>query len=269
MTTDGIHSQSFAAYKAAAGVSKSMLDKLAHPKTPAHLRAYLDGVEIPTEAQIFGHLVHRVLLEPDTIKGAFAIKPEGMNFATKKGRAWKEDHGGLPIVSFKDAVAVDAMVANLWKHPQAKRLLKDAQFERSLFATDTHGTLRKCRLDALTAGNAIPDLKSCASAAADDFERSIVDYRLFVQAAYYIDLCKLLGMDKQRFCFICVEKSPPYAVAIYSLDDLVVEWGRKTYKRDIQVYRNCIESGEWPAYPPEITNIGVPRWAQKEMDNAA
>src|SRR5687768_6081752 len=109
VTQDGIHSQSYAAYKAAGGVSKSMLDHLAHPKTPAHLKAYLDGVEIPTEAQIFGQLTHRVLLEPDTVKGAFAIKPEGMKLSIKEGMKWKEEQGGLPIVSFNDARAVDAM----------------------------------------------------------------------------------------------------------------------------------------------------------------
>jgi len=266
---DGIHSLDFAAYKSAAGVSKSVLDKIAPPKTPAHCRWYLDNPDVgdPTPAQVFGTIFHRACLEPDTMKGAFAVKPDGMNLATKEGKAWKAEQGDKAILSADDANGIERGVAALWAHPQTARLLRGAQFERSLFAKDKAGTLRKGRLDALTEGNAIPDVKTCESAALDDFERSILKYRYHVQAAYYLDLCALLGIEKQAFVFLCVEKSPPFAVAVYSLDADVIDLGRREYKRDLALFRQCEESGQWPGYSESIELISVPPWARKQLEN--
>ena len=265
----GIHSMDFELYRLAAGVSKSMLDKLAHPYTPAHLRAYLDEPQPePTEAQRFGTILHRALLEPDTMKDAFAVRPDGMDLRTKTGKDWKAEQGDRPILSSDQSKAIERSVASVWKHPKAKQLLKGAQFERCLFAKDSHGTLRKGRLDVVpSGGNVLPDVKTCASAAPEDFEKSISEYRYFVQAAFYIDLCKLLGMELERFVFICVEKAAPFCVALHSLDPQVIDIGRKLYQRDLTVYRRCVETGEWPGYPEDIGQVSLPTWAMKQLEN--
>lgn len=263
----GIHDIHEDAYRLAEGVSKSMLDKLAWPKTPAHLRAYLDEPQAPpTDAMIFGTALHSALLQPERVT-SFAVRPEGLDGRTKAGKEWLAANEDKIVLFPTQSVAIKRMVENVWAHPVAKRLLAGSDFERSLFATDENGVLRKGRLDVLTkAGNILPDVKTCESAAPDDFEKSVVNYRYMVQAAYYLDLAELVGIKREKFCFICVEKSPPYCVAVHQLDDLVVEWGRKLYQRDLTVYRQCLESGVWPGYSPEVGIIGVPQWARKEME---
>lgn len=258
------------AYHLAGGVSKSMLDQLAHPKTPAHLRAYLDEPRPePSDAMEFGSALHSALLQPDTMS-KYAIRPEGLDMRTKTGKEWAEANSDRPVLTKPRAVIIERCVANCWAHPVAKRLLKDADFERSLFASDSHGTLRKGRLDALPrAGNIIPDVKTCASAAPDDFEKSVADYRYMVQAAYYLDLAELCGIERSHFLFICVEKTPPYAVAVHELDPMVIEYGRKLYQRDLTVYRQCVETGVWPGYPQTVQVIGVPKWLQREVEAMA
>lgn len=264
---NGVHDMTADAYRLAQGVSKSMLDKLAWPKTPAHFRAYLDEPQPePTDAMQFGTVVHTAILQPESLD-KIAVKPEGLDMRTKIGKDWAAAQGEKTIVSSDRMKAVKRMVDNVWSHPVAKRLLAGSEFERSLFAEDSLGTLRKGRLDVLTkAGNILPDLKTCESAAPDDFEKSVVNYRLMCQAAYYLDLCELVGIKREKFCFICVEKSPPYCVAVHELDEMVIEWGRKLYQRDLTVYRQCLESGVWPGYPTEVGVIGVPIWARKEME---
>lgn len=269
-TLSGIHDMTADAYRLASGVSKSMLDRLAWPKTPAHLRAYLDEPQPePTDAMQFGTVVHSALLQPETMDKV-AVKPAGLDMRTKLGKDWAEANSDRTILSSDRMNAVKRMVDNVWKHPIAKRLLTGSDFERSLFAEDANGTLRKGRLDVLTkAGNILPDVKTCESAAPDDFEKSVVNYRYMVQAAYYLDLCELVGIQREKFCFICVEKSAPYCVAVHELDADVIEWGRKLYQRDLTLYRHCLETGEWPGYPTEVGVIGVPKWAQKEMEAIA
>jgi exodeoxyribonuclease VIII len=265
----GIHSIAFERYQMAAGVSKSMLDILAE-KTPAHLRAYLDGeVKEETPAMRFGTILHRALLEPDTYKGAFHVRPDKLKFTTKDGMAWQTEHQDKPILTGPEATQIDKMVSAVHTHPFAKRLLTGALPEQSIFVEDGEGTLRKSRLDALTKGNVIPDIKSCESANLEQFERTVSRYRYHVQAAYYLDNCQLAGIDKQSFFFICVEKSVPYAVRCLQLMPEVIEVGRRLYAHDLQLYRNCVESNEWPAWEISFSECGLPTWEMKQAEQMA
>jgi hypothetical protein len=266
-TLNGIVEMTADAYHLSDGVSKSMLDQLAHPKTPAHLRAYLDEPRPePTDAMQFGTVLHAALLQPETMSN-IAVRPEGLDLRTKTGKEWAEANNDRTIISCDRMKAIKRMVDNVWTHPIAKRLLTGSDFERSLFATDQNGTLRKGRLDVLTkAGNILPDVKTCESAAPDDFEKQIFNYRYFVQAPYYLDLCEMIGIEKEHFVFIAVEKSPPYCVAVHELDPLIVEAGRKTYQRDLALYRECMESGYWPGYPTAVGLVSVPPWARKALE---
>lgn len=264
----GIHSISAERYHAAYGVSKSMLDILAE-KTPAHLRtAMLDKEDDETEAKRFGTILHRALLEPDTFKDGFHVRPDKMNFTTKEGKAWRAEHEDRPILTAPEALQIEKMVSAVHTHPFAKRLLAGAQREQSIFVEDGQGTLRKSRLDALTAGNILPDLKTTESASMDNFERSISKYRLHVQAAYYLDNCNLAGIEKTAFFFICVEKSPPYAVRCLQLMAEVVEYGKLLYQRDIQIYRNCLETGLWPAWEDDFVECGLPGYEMRQLEMA-
>jgi len=265
----GIHSLPAERYFSSAGVSKSMLDILAE-KTPAHLKCYIEGEREPeTPAMQFGTVLHRALLEPDTFNDSFYVRPEGMRFTTKDGIAWKEAHSDKPILTEDESASIFAMLSSVHMHPFSKRLLAGGICEQSIFVIDQDGTLRKSRLDMLTAGTVIPDIKTCDSAALDNFERNISRYRWHVQAAYYIDNCKLAGIDKQTFFFIAVEKSPPYAVRCLQLDDESVGIGRTLYRRDLAIYRQCVESGIWPAWSDGFETCSLPAWELRKMEMAA
>jgi exodeoxyribonuclease VIII len=264
----GILSLPEAQYRAAEGISKSALDYIAPPRTPAHFKAYIDGllrVET-TPAMRLGSMIHRAILEPETVAGAWVVKPHGMNFATKEGKEWKAAQD-KPIITADEADTITGMRESVWAHPAVKRVLANAKTECSLFANGEDGVLRKARIDALPeGGNVIVDIKSCQSADPDMMAKSVVSYRYDVQAAYYLDLCQLLGMDKTEFLFVCVEKQPPYAVAVYALDQQAIEWGRKQYQRDLAAVRHCMAEDHWPSFTTDITTLGLPAWATKQME---
>jgi hypothetical protein len=265
----GIYSIAAERYHSANGVSKTMLDYLAN-QTPAHLQAYLMGIaKEETPAMRFGTIVHRALLEPDTYREGFHVKPEGMKLTTKTGMQWQEEHPDLPIITQPESDAIDAMVSSVHCHPFAKRLLAGCTPEQSIFVEDVQGTLRKTRLDALTRGNVIPDLKTTESAAIESFERNVSRYRYHVQAAYYLDNCRLAGIEKDVFFFIVVEKVPPYLVRCLQMNNDVIEYGRSLYQRDIQIYRNCLESGRWPGWGDGYDEVALPPWELKQATLAA
>jgi hypothetical protein len=261
----GIYSIAAERYHAARGISKSALDILAN-QTPAHLQAYFMGLSVKeqTSAMRFGAVVHRALLEPDTYREGFHVKPAGMRFSTKTGIQWEELHQDKPIITQSESEQVDAMVSAVHCHPFAKRLLAGCKPEQSIFVEDRQGTLRKSRLDALTKGNVIPDLKTTESAAIESFERNVSRYRYHVQAAYYLDNCNLAGIEKVAFFFIVVEKTPPYLVRCLQMNSDVIDYGRSLYQHDIQIYRNCVESGQWPGWGDGYEEIGLPAWEMKQ-----
>lgn len=255
-------------YRNADGVSKSDLDWITPPNTPAHFRAHKDGliVEEETDAMRIGSITHRMILEPDTIEGAYNIRPDGMKFTTKEGKEWQAAHSDKPIVSYEHHVGVGCMREAVWRHPVAKRLLSGAQTEQSLFAQDDNGIVRKARLDCIPkSGNALVDLKTCASADPEKFGKAVHDLRYHCQAAWYLRLAKLCELERSEFVFICVEKDPPYCVACYTLEPQAMELGSRLIMADYQLYLNCVESGEWPGYPNFIGSIGVPAYVYRQF----
>jgi len=262
----GILSLPEAQYRASEGLSKSLLDWIAPPRTPAHFKAKVSGLiaDEQTPAMRLGSMIHRAILEWDSLD--YVVKPEGMNFATKEGKEWKAAQTNA-IITQDEYQTVLGMRDSVNAHPAVKRVLANAKTEVSLFANGEDGVLRKARIDALPeSGNVIVDIKSCQSADPDMMAKSVVAYRYDVQAAYYLDICKLLGLDKTEFLFVCVEKTPPYAVAVYALDHDAISWGRMQYQRDLALIKDCEAKDHWPSFTQDITTLALPAWAQRQAE---
>ena len=107
------------------------------------------------------------------------------------------------------------------------------------------------------------DLKTCVSAEYHAFQRSLATYRYYVQAAFYLDgATEATGEPHKDFIFIAVEKSPPFSVALYTLDKGSVEFGRQAYLADLNRLCDYRENPElWPGYPCEIREMLLPNWA--------
>ena len=61
--------------------------------------------------------------------------------------------------------------------------------------------------------------------------------------------------------FIAVEKTAPYAVACYTLDDVAKEKGRELYQQDLQTLQAAQAANAWPAYSDQIETLTLPAWA--------
>src|SRR5690606_1095926 len=104
-------------------------------------------------------------------------------------------------------------------------------------------------------------VKSCLDASEDAFRRDVAKYRYHVQDALYRAGFDAAGESVQHFVFIACEKTPPYAVAVYSLDAEGVGKGYSLARRDMATMAECLRTGEWPGYPVGIQTITLPPWA--------
>jgi exodeoxyribonuclease VIII len=240
-------------------LSKSTLD-LIH-RSPAHYKAFIEGEkQKPTAAMIFGSLVHALVFEQHH---EYAIIPE-CDRRTKEGKAiyeafLEESKGKEILVTWEQFNLAKQIYDSVKSHKAAAKLLSaDGKAEVPFFG-ELEGVKCRCKADFSNA-RFIVDLKTTASAAPEDFIKSVYNYRYHVQAALYMDL-----MQIDRFFFIAVEKEAPFNVELYELDSESIEIGRQEYKKDIETYKHCIMSGVWPGYnkDQDITIISLPNWAKK------
>lgn len=248
-------------YRQAPGVNISNLKLMG--RSPAHYHARVTGPRMePTPAMIFGTLLHRACLEPEKLAGSFVVKPEDMDFRSKAGKEWR-DGQTVPIIDAGQAAALNEAAAKVLAHPRASAVLAGAQKEVSVFKRRslTSDLLLKGRIDAIAVDEqgltTIADIKTTDDASSNAFARAIASWGYAEQAAFYMDL-----VGASYFLFVAVEKTAPYEVAIYCLDEESIALGRERNNRHLDTLELCLKANEWVGYSQEIETISLPRWAK-------
>ena len=250
-----------AAYHALDAVGKSDLDKIA--RSPLHWK-YAEREE--TAAMRIGSAVHCAVLEPARFAVDYAVAPEG-DKRTKAGKeqwaAFEEENAGKTVLTFDDGVLCAHIAESVQSHPRAKALLQSGQPEASLLWSDSEFNVRcRARVDWLREDGMLIDLKTTQDASSAAFAKSCANFRYHVQAAWYLDAYQAATGDLPGgFIFIAVEKTPPYAVALYELDGEAIDLGRFLARRDLARYANAREFDLWPGYSDTIQPLSLPKWA--------
>jgi exodeoxyribonuclease VIII len=176
------------------------------------------------------------------------------------------------VISRTDADLVMAMGRAVHGHPAAAYLLSlPGKAETTHMWTDEATGLQcKCRPDWLVDdGSLIVDLKTTEDASPAGFRKSIANFRYHVQASWYLDgLEHATGRRPEQFIFICVEKKPPHAVAVYAADVEMVAAGQVTATRDMLLLAECRDADYWPAYSDQIETISLPPWMRPRPDGS-
>lgn len=305
MKTNELLSLAAKEYHDAPGLSATMLDQLHDPGCPATLEEYMKGERAEESAAMsLGTLCHRAIFEPDTLtEDSVCFRPDSI-WIPKERRAklksavlvlteagneqidgdkiliqWSDkiteckdwakiNAAGRPIVDAGEWKKAVRIRDNAHADDTVRELLKGGHPEQALFVEDGAGTLRKSKYDYISlAGDVIPDLKTCRRAHPDKFAKAIENLGYHRRAAFYLDNAELAGIEKQAFVFICVETAPPFLVVCYSLVDEAIEHGRRLNAADIQIYRNCLESGKWPSYHHGIKEIGLSEYTMRQLAN--
>jgi len=262
-------------YHKGPGISKSGLDIIA--RSPLHYwGAYLDPNKEPrkeTPAMAFGTAIHTAILEPETYDARYTVMPDGLDRRTKIGKEQYEAYilqsqtDGTTLIGSGEHAKVMKVAEQARDHPLARRLLETGKAEQSVYWTDPEtGILCKARPDWLIDPNpncAILDVKSTQDASPEGFMKSAFNYRYHVQAAWYLDgLEAATGWKPDAFMFLALEKDAPFASAFYYASDAMIDVGRREYRKALNTYAACLESGKWPGYSSQLQALELPRWAE-------
>lgn len=225
----------------------------------------------PSPALVNGTLVHCALFEPDQVDARYVIRPEGMTFNTKEGKAWKAEQTRI-IIDAGQMAAARMQSQRLRALPELGALLAEGFGESSAFWTDEPtGELCKCRPDWVSpAGDGVilVDGKTCQDASPDGFGRAIWNYSYHLQAAWYSDgYERATGQKVHGFVFAAVESAWPHQPAAYMLSDEVLGHARRENRRLLDLYAECKRTGQWPGYSAAISLIQLPAWANRQLEN--
>lgn len=158
-------------------------------------------------------------------------------------------------------------------HKGAATLLQKGKAEHSFICEDPESTqvdgnplLLQCRADWYRPDRDIfVDLKTTEDARPYQFYRSAIKYRYDVQAAYYSDVYQYTtGKPLKAFIFIAIEKSAPYACAVYAAGPRFIERGRSLYMENLSYYRTCLTNNLWPAYPDTIEPLELSDYDERK-----
>jgi len=268
----GVHDDiSNADYHAGPGISKSGLD-LVHRSALHYWARYIDPErepQEPTKALRMGSAIHGLVLEPDRFGEDFAVAPV-CDRRTKIGKAayadFLLDAEGKTVLSADEHELAKRIAESVHAHPTAAYLLSEGAPELSAYWRDEKtGELCRCRPDWSRPDGILVDLKTTEDAGYHGFRRSAWKWRYHVQAAFYLDGWTAAGnRQAEVFAFVAVEKSPPFAVAVYYASEDMVRLGREEYRADLDHFSACHKADQWPGYPTNLQQLDPPGWAMKE-----
>lgn len=256
-------------YHADPALSKSGI-KLLLEKSPAHyFHQYRTPAVMKRPApkkgsdKFIGQALHDFVLEPRLFKDLYYHAPAiNKNKTVFKALRKEMDAIGKIMIDQDEFDLVTEMAAALHAHPEAKGFFPstnpEVKTETSYFWIDAATGLRcKCRTDMhIPSLRKAGDLKSCRSATETDFERDIRNYGYDIQdASYTSGLNTMDGGEIVDFTFICIEKEPPYCIALYTLPPSLKRRGYAQYRHGVQMAAACEKTGIWPGYPEGVRQI--------------
>lgn len=253
-------------YNAHPGLRSSDLKLLL--RSGLHFKAAIDSKDEKdqTAPQRLGELIHGAVLEPDYFLPRFVVSPD----CDKRTVAGKKEHAdflkSLPVdaicLNSEELAKVNSITENVRNHPTCSKIFDTGSAEVSGFATDDLGLIRKIQPDWRRDDGIIVDLKTTKDASPRGFQRAVIEYKYALQAAYYLETANLIEPNKYHsWLWIAVENEPPYAVAVYQLDENSLTLARQLMHKALNKYLSFTTNNLWEGYDKFIQSITLPAYS--------
>lgn len=256
-------------YHASEGISRTMLWKFKQlPYKFWH--EYLSGdVKSKEDKESFdlGNLVHAMTLEPAKTGERYALLPS-IDRRTKAGKDtyehYMKEYAGKKLIKSDVWEQASHMSWALLKNNTVNDLISNARVEQSIYWEHKKtGIICKARPDAWQK-LIVSDIKTTQDASYKAFQSSAYKYGYFLQAGMIYEALLSIGAPFKKFVFACVEKTAPFSVGIYMLDDEALEFGREMFHALMERFAKCKESDNWPDYG--VHKLCVPKYASLDVE---
>jgi hypothetical protein len=86
-----------------------------------------------------------------------------------------------------------------------------------------------------------------------------------IQAAMHeriLDAVDPANAGRRRFRYVPQEQNSPYSLTVNEIGEAALTIGRKQLQYAINIWRDCMATGNWPGYPQRIIRPELPGWAE-------
>jgi exodeoxyribonuclease VIII len=256
-----------AEYHAKTEYISSSAVKEVHGKSLAHWQARKSFKSTP--AMAIGTAVHDIVLEG----GNGIVRHNGPD---RRGKQWSEPFAEAEandklLMTAADYDLAIAVAGSVLDHPVGRKMEgKDTINEASFFAKDPQSGLDiKCRPDSYDPNTgAIFDIKTCQDSSPSAVQADIRKYSYPIQAAFYLHTLRCAGFKAERFIFVFVEKTTPYAVNVTELTLGYIAWADSAMHKALSDIKQARETNVYDTgFSTGINMVDIPHWLNQEIAN--
>lgn len=257
-----------------------------------HMKAALDGAgsDKDTKDRKLGRAIHCRLLEPERYRAEYlvatpckAVKQDGQEcgnsakllwddvwYCGVRGHAPKDAREPADYISEGDSQRIEAVAAALHDHPVMRLFRREGWSEVSC-VWESHGLLRKCRIDRYAPGDKplIIDIKKCQVGAGrkEDCEKAIHGNGYYRQLAGNVEAIEALTGKTPDAIWVFVDDDYPFDVNIIPADAQTVAIGRWENNDIIGRFAASQNRNDYRGYIYDsrfIRHGGLPLWYREQ-----
>lgn len=232
-------------------------------ESPRAARYYLDHGKTFPQA-LPGRALHCATLTPRQMGKQFAVW-----YGPRRGQEYKEfaavaETRKQEVLTLIEADQAISIAASVRAHPIAGPLIRQRGKAEHTLLWEQDGHKCKAKLDKV-GHRGLLDLKGVQSVEPAAIIRAILRYGWDMQLAWYADGAAANGFGALPVWLVCVEKTPPYEVAVFQLDETWLELGRGKCAAALETLTECERTGKWPGrFEAAPIDLAVPAWALPE-----
>lgn len=267
MTAEQYHSDPAERPSLSASIAKLLLAKSPKHAWIVHPQLGNQRIEEKEERFDVGTATHAVLLEGRNVMH----EVEAADWRTKLAqevRTKARKAGLIPLLThqynqvLEMAASVREQLDSLDVDPP---MFTDGKPERTLVWEEPNGVLCRARLDWLRDDmTAIDDYKSTARTANPHewCRTTLWNIGADLQVSFYLRGLKALAGKTAAFRYCIAETTPPYALSVVSLAPDALALADDKVDRAIELWKRCLDTGDWPAYPRQVCHAELPPWSE-------
>jgi hypothetical protein len=266
VTSPRIHTgMPFGEYRALDRLNFSLLKHLLE-STAAFRAAQVAPPKQATPDMLIGSCIDSLILEGKEYP--HAVRPEGMDYRSKEGKAWR-DSQTLPILTSDERERVDRMVEAVMREKEAVDALHACPERQVSLEATILGVPVKCRLDGANIRNRfIIELKKCQSTSPKlgkgTWGETVYErHYLLQQAIYEACFVEATGSDAPiEWAWLAVSDTDPPVVALPRATEQQRAIGQAQLARVLTEFKAAQKSGKWC-----WTYFELPTWSVREVEN--
>ncbi len=201
-----------------------------------------------SRALYIGTALHARILEPKEFENDYVVAKKFDQRTTlgKQGfKEFQEQNADKKILNYEELEMINRIAESALANKTFVELIKDSYKELSIYSVDeTTGLKIRLRPDNYSrTKSVITDVKSTIDASPKGFKKDVYYYGYGITAAFYLEYSK-----KDSYVFLACEKQEPYPVALYTLSDDILSYGRQQIRMALDLLKFCYDNNYWPGY---------------------